>query len=132
MPVVNTKAKTKGNLVKREFWAEDGWNYLDVVCLEGTATSYVVGTVLGKITASGKFKAAVQSAADGSQTAAALVVEAVDVLATTDTTLKVMVRGPAVIAKQALVLDTTYDNDTKKGVVYASLEALNFSLETQV
>ena len=62
MPIVNTKAKTKGNLVKREFWAEDGWNYLDVTCLQGADTSYVVGTVLGKITASGKYAAAVETA----------------------------------------------------------------------
>lgn len=132
MPVVNTKAKTKGNLVKREFWAEDGWNYLDVVVLEGSATDYVVGTVLGKITASGKYKAAVETASDGSKVGAAVVIDAVSIPASTDTTITVLVRGPAILAKEALSIDSTYDDGTKLGVLYGNLEALDISLETQV
>jgi len=40
-----------------------------------------VGTVLGKITASGKYKAFTTGAADGSQTAAAILIEDVDTTA---------------------------------------------------
>ena len=34
-----------------------------------------------------------------------------------------MYRGPAELSKGALVVDATYDNATKLGVVYADLEA---------
>ena len=43
--------------------------------------------------------------------------------ATTDTKVLVLVRGPAIVSKAALVLDATYDTDAKKAAVYAALEA---------
>ena len=35
----------------------------------------------------------------------------------------VLVKGPASVAKGGLVLDVTYNDNTKKNVVYAALEA---------
>lgn len=87
-------------------------------------TDFVVGdgftvTVAGTY----KYKIAVETATDGSKAVAAVVLEDKAVAATTDTKLVVLVKGPASVAKGGLVLDSTYDNATKKAAVYASLEA---------
>ncbi len=43
-----------------------------------TGTNYAAGTLLGKITASGKYTTSLQAAVDGSQTPVAVLLEAVD------------------------------------------------------
>ena len=111
------------HLVKKEQWPEFGWSRLLVTVNEAAAKEYVLGTVLGKVTASGKYKIAVQTAVDGSQTADAIVMGDYTVPATTDTKVLVLVRGPAIVSKAALVLDATYDLDAEKAAVYAALEA---------
>lgn len=88
------------------------------------ATDFIVGdgftvTVAGTY----KYKIAVETATDGSKEVMAVVLEDKAVAATTDTKLVVLVKGPASVAKGGLVLDATYDDATKKGVVYAALEA---------
>ena len=120
------------NLVKQELWPATGFCRKEVVVLEAAAKTYAVGTVLGKITASGKYKIAVETAVDGSKVAAAVVIADHSIAATTDTKIVVLVKGPAEISKGALVLDATYDNDAKKDAVYASLEALNINILTTV
>lgn len=44
----------------------------DQITIDASAAAMVTGTVLGKITASGKFKAYTPGASDGTQTAAAI------------------------------------------------------------
>ena len=39
-----------------------------------------------------------------------------------------MYRGDAAVNKAGLYLDSTYDNDTKKGVIYAAIEAARIEL----
>lgn len=118
------------NLVKHEHWPETGFCRLVVTVNEATAKTYQVGTVLGKVTADGKYKIAVQTAVDGSQTAAAIVLDDYSIAATTDTKVLVLVKGPAEVSKDALVLDASYDLDAEKNAVYASLEALNINVLT--
>lgn len=119
------------HLVKKEQWPEFGWSRLLVTVNEAAAKEYVLGTVLGKVTANSKYKIAVQTAVDGSQTAAALVLGKQSIPATTDTKVLVLVRD-AIVSKAALVLDATYDLDAEKAVVYASLEALRIAVNDAV
>lgn len=72
---------------------------------------------------SGKYKLAVETAADGSKVAAAIVMEYKEVPATTDTAVLCLVKGPAIVSKGGLVLDSTYNLAAEKNAVYAALEA---------
>ena len=55
--------------------------------------------MLGKVTATGKHKRAVETAVDGSKVGAAIVVSAKTIAGTTDTAVLCMVRGPASVNK---------------------------------
>jgi hypothetical protein len=112
----------------------------DVLVVNTAAIKTIpLGTVLGKVTATGKYIPAVETAVDGSKVAAAIyigdstgaVTDTVTVAAT-DTNVLALVRGKVVVSKDALVLDATYDDATKKGVVYASLKALGILVETTI
>lgn len=124
MPTISQDTLRKSNLVKQELFPEQGFNYDVVTVNEAAIKTYAVGTVLGKVTASGKYKICVQTAVDGSQTAAALVVGDQTIPATTDTKVLAMVRGPAIVSKDALVLDASHDLQAEKDAIYASLTAL--------
>jgi hypothetical protein len=132
MPIIATDTARQSNLVKRELWPDTGFCRKEVIVNEAAIKTYAVGTVLGKVTATGKYKIAVQTAVDGSAVAAALVIADHSIAAATDTKITVIVRGPAEVSKGALVLDATYDLDAEKDVIYASLEALNISVLTTV
>ncbi len=123
MSLIATEGFRKSHLVKQELFPENGFNYDVVTVNEAAAASYVVGTVLGKITASGKYIISKADASDGSQVAAAIVVEEKSIAATTDTKVLAMVRGPAIVSKAALVLDATINLDAEKAAVYAAFEA---------
>lgn len=122
MALIAQEAQRYSNLVKEELWHEKGYCTKQVIVNDAAAT-LALGTVLGLVTATGKYKVAVETAVDGSKAAAAIVVEAITIPATTDTKVLVMYRGPAEVSKSTLILGATYDNDTKKGVAYAELEA---------
>lgn len=128
MTVIATDTYRLSNVLKNEQWTNTGYCRNTVTVNEAAAKSYAVGTVLGKVTADGKYKIAVQTASDGSQTAAAIVLEDKAIAATTDTKLVVLTRGPASVSKGGLVLDATYDLDAEKAVVYASLEAVGIQV----
>lgn len=123
MPIIATDTPRYSNVIKHEYAPETGYTRLVVTVNEAAAKTYVAGTVLGKVTADGKYKIAVQTAVDGSQTADAIVLGDATIAAATDTKLLVLVRGPAIVAKSELVLDATYDLAAEKLAVYAALEA---------
>jgi len=126
--IVATDTLRLSNVLKQELWAELGYCRAVVTVNEAAAKTYVPGTVLGKVTSGGKYKIAVETAVDGSKVAAGIVIGLQDIAASTDTKVVVLVKGPATLSKGGLVLDSTYDDATKKGVVYASLEAAGFQL----
>lgn len=128
MTVIATDTLRLSNVLKQELWAELGYCRTVVTVNEGAAATYVPGTVLGKVTSGGKYKVAVETAVDGSKVAAAIVLDLKTIAASTDTKVVVLVKGPATVSKGGLVLDSTYDNDTKKNVVYASLEAVGIQV----
>lgn len=123
MAVISQSLHTISNVVKHEYGADYAY-CKKLVTVNDTAGTLAIGQVLGKVTADGKFKRAVQTAADGSQTAAAIVASAKTIAGTTDTQVLVYFRGPMGVSKNGLVLDATYDTAPKKAAVYAALEAL--------
>jgi hypothetical protein len=122
MPLIATEAKRLSNVVKQELFPESGYCRV-VVTYNGTAAALVPGTVLGKVTEGGKYKIAVQTATDGSEVADAIVMVEQTVASATDTKVLCLVRGPAIVSKDGLVLDATYNLDAEKAAVYAALEA---------
>ena len=123
MTVIATSVHTLTNVVKHEYGADFAY-CREAVTVNDTAGTLAVGQVLGKVTADGKYKRAVQTASDGSQNAAAIVASAKTITGSTDTQVLVYVRGPMGVSKNGLVLDATYDTAPEKAAVYASLNAL--------
>lgn len=123
MAVISTSLHTISNVVKHEYGADYAY-CKKLVTVNDTAGTLAIGTVLGKVTADGKFKRAVQTAVDGSAVAAAIVASAKAIAGTTDTQVLVYFRGPMGVSKNGLVLDATYDTAPEKAAVYASLEDL--------
>ncbi len=117
-----TEAKRLSNVVKQELWPETGYTRA-VVTVNDAASTLVPGSVLGKVTATGKYKVAVQTAVDGSEVADAIVMQEIAVPATTDTKVLVLIKGPAIVSKAGLVLDATYNTAGELAAVYAALEA---------
>lgn len=122
MTVFATEARRFSNLVKKELWPESAYCRAVVTVNEAAAKEYVVGTALGKVTADGKYKIAVETAVDGSEVVDAVVLKEVSVAATTDTKVLVLIKGPAQVSDFGIVLDASFDDDTKKAAAYAALE----------
>lgn len=119
------------HLIKAEEWVNHGW-CRGIVTVNGPAATLRIGAVLGKVTATGKYKFAIETAVDGSKVADAIVIEDTVIPATTDTAVQVLIRGDAIVGKNALILDATYDNDAKKLAVYDALEAKRILVNTQI
>ena len=139
MSVVVTDYNHYSNLVK----ASDSGNtelFHEVVTVnEAAQKSYVVGTVLGKVTATGKYKIAVETAVDGSKAPVAIVVgdsfgtaAPVTIAATTDTKVLAIARGKVIVSLGALALDNTYNDATKKQAAYDSLKSVGIMVEQTV
>lgn len=127
MTVIATDKTKLSQLIKAEFRAELAY-CRELVTVNDTAGTLELGTVVGKVTASGKYKRAVETAVDGSKVADGLVIEVKTIAGTTDTTVLILKHGPATVSKAGLVLDATYNDDTKKAAVYASLLALGIQV----
>lgn len=123
MTIIATEARRFSNVIKAELWPEMAYCRAVVTVNEAAAKSYVPGTVLGKVTASGKYKVSVQTQTDGSQVGAAVVLREQSIAATTDTKVLVLVKGPAGVSKFGLQFDATFDTEAKKAATYAAFEA---------
>lgn len=133
MALLFTENKRFSNLVKQELWAESAF-CRGYITYNGTAqSSMLIGTVLGKVTATGKYKVSLQAAVDGSQTADAVLIEdKTNVALNTDTKMLVILKGPAVVSKSALILDASYNTQPLKDAMYAALEAKNIQVNDAV
>ena len=132
MPIIATDTKRLSALVKHEYEPSLGFCRNVVTVNEAAASDYVIGTVLGKITASGKYVVAKETATDGSKVPAAVVLENKSIAATTDTKVLAAVRGQMILSKAEVVLDATYDNAAKKSAAIAALEALGILVNDAV
>ena len=123
------------DVVKYESERQWGRNRSDVT-YNGAAATLEVGTVLGKVTSTGKYVILAPAASDGSQNAAAVVVEKKAVPATTDT--KVMVVGGDVAYQVCVGLNTTGlilpagITAPQTAAAYAALGAKGFQIITGV
>ena len=113
-----TQSPTMGDVLK---YSENP-NYTNESVTLLTGTSYKVGSVLGKITASGKYKLAAVGAVDGSAIAVAVLLTATDATAG-DATGVILARGPAIVSKAALVFDATVNDAPKTATKHAELTA---------
>lgn len=113
------KPPTTGDLLKYE--VNPNFTRETVTLLAGTA--YPVGAVLGRITASGKYKLATSGGSDGAQTAAAVLLYAVDA-SETDGLGIALARGPAIVARGLLSFDATVDDTAKTATKHSQLASL--------
>lgn len=123
MAVISQEAHRFSNVVKQELWSDFGYCREVVTANEATAKQYPVGTVLGRVTATGKYVISVQTAVDGSEIPAAIVIQPYSIPATTDVKVITLVRGPAAINKAGLVLDASFNTPAELAAVYAAFEA---------
>lgn len=129
MTLIATENPRLSNMLKRELWSEQGYCRLAVTVNEASEVEYKIGEVLGKVTASGKYVQYDETAVDGSETAAAIVLEDVTIPAATDTTVLCLVKGPAIVADGGLVFKAGVDEAAAK----ATLEdSLNINVDTQI
>jgi hypothetical protein len=105
---VLTQPPTMGDLLKYE--VNPNYTRETATLLAGTA--YPVGAVLGRITASGKYKLATSGGADGAQAAAGVLLYAVDATGA-DATGIILARGPAIVSRAVLSFDATVDDAAK-------------------
>ena len=118
MPTL-TQAPSQGDVVK--FQINPNYNNEAVTLLLGT--NYKSGAVLGKITASGKYKMAVVGAVDGSAVAVAVLLNPVDATLA-DATGIILARGPAIVSKAALVFDASVNTAPLTATKHAELTAV--------
>lgn len=118
MPVL-TQPPGMGDVLKYEL--NPNFTRETITLLAGTA--YPVGAVLGRITAGGKYKLATSGGTDGAQTATAVLLYAADA-SSADATGLVVLRGPAIVSKAALVFDTTVDDAAKTATKHGQLAAI--------
>lgn len=116
---VLTQPPTMGDVLKYEL--NPNFTRETVTLLAGT--NYPVGAVLGRITASGKMKLSTATGTDGAQNAATVLLYAVDATAA-DAAGIVVVRGPAIVSKAALVFDASVDDAAKTAAKHVQLTAL--------
>lgn len=116
------KGPTEGDILKFDL----DKNYTREVVTLKSGTNYALGSVLGEVTADGEFTLSPNAETvgiEGAETAAAVLIEAVDA---TDADMPGVVirRGPAIVAQGELVYHSSVNDDTKKAAKRAELVTL--------
>jgi Bacteriophage lambda head decoration protein D len=118
MPTL-TKAPSLGDVLKYEL----NGNYCRETVTLKAGTNYALGAVLGKITASGKYRLSPAAAVigdEGAEAASAVLIEAIDATAADKTGL-IIARGPAIVSKATLVFDVSVDQPAEKTAKHVQL-----------
>ena len=118
MPVL-TEQPSMGDVLKYE--VNPNYTRETVTLLAGTP--YPVGAVLGRITASGKYKLATSGGSDGAQTASAVLLYAVDATLA-DAVGIVVARGPSIVSRAGLAYEGTVNDAAKITAKIAQLAAV--------
>lgn len=134
MAVFATDSTRFSALVKHEYEPAIGF-CREAVVVNDAAATLRVGAVLGKVTATGKYKLCASAAADGSQNPVAVVIANglgvsgdIVLAGNTDTKVLVIARGPAIVADAALQLGT----GTTLAATAAAFKALGIIVEAAV
>lgn len=126
MTIIATDSQRYSNVFKYEDEPSLGVTR-EVVTVNDSAKTLKLGMLLGKVTATGKYKESVQSAVDGSEAPVAVVVgksilaEDVVLPATTDTKVLVVNRGTVIVSKVGILPHSSFNDAAKLDAAYASL-----------
>lgn len=115
-----TEGRYIGDWLKRQ--ADSKFSEQDIIVASGAGV-VLTGTVLGKITASGKYVPVTAGAADGSQNAAGILFHTVD--ATSADADAVMIARDAIVVHQGLLYGADIDTAGERAAVHAALGSLN-------
>ncbi|WP_109464400.1 head decoration protein [Albibacillus kandeliae] len=116
-----TEGKTPGDWLMFE---ENSFYSRDEVTIAAGA-DLESGSVLGKVTATGKYVLSEEDAADGSEDAAAVLLN--DAAAESADVSAVVIARHATVRRGGLTFDATYDNATKRNAAMAALKALGIT-----
>lgn len=119
MPTI-TEGRYASDWLKRE--ADSLFSREEVVIVSG-AGIVKSGTVIGKITASGKYKPVTVAAIDGSEDAAAILMWDVD--ATSADATGVAIARDAIVVHQGLLYGADVDTAPERAAIHTALGALN-------
>ena len=104
------------------------------------AADFIVGdTFVITVTGTEKYKILENTASDGSAAFAGIYIGAsnglgidTSVAATTDTTVLILERGPALVAKEGLTLGASIDTAAEKAALYAQMATVGIIAEAQI
>lgn len=138
--LIATDTHRLSNVLKWEEHPTKGVHREVVTVNEASAVTYKLGQVLGKVTATGKYKIVDPAATDGSEKAAGIYIATgklgeskdVAIAANTDTQVLILARGDAIVADGGLVYGAGVDSDAEKAAIKADLAALRIFVEKQI
>jgi hypothetical protein len=137
MAAIDTRSTRLGAVLQYEDHPEYGHCRKVVTANEAAIKTYAIGTVLGQVTANGKYKILEATAVDGSQNFAGIYIGKPDgdnkqtIAATTDTSVTILFRGPAGVGKSYLVFGASVDTAPELAAVYAQMEAVGIQVLDQ-
>ena len=137
MTIIATDTARYSDVVKYEYEPSLAFTR-ELVVVNDTAKTLTLGMLLGKVTATGKYKESVQTATDGSEAPVAVVVGkdlhnlSIAVPATTDTKVLAIVRGEAIVRKTGLKPHSSFNDATKLAAAYASLATKEILANTSI
>ncbi len=129
MPVL-VASPTLGDLLKFELNA----SYTRETVTLKAGTSYPLGSVLGRITASGEYRlspAAEVVGDEGAETAIAVLLDAVDATDAAVTGL-IAARGPVILAEGALAFDAFVDQPAERAAKITQLASVGLVARTTI
>ena len=118
MSEVKTMPSTLADVLKRE-WDRD---YCRETVTLAAGDALALGSVLGKVTADGKYKLSPATGATGEEVACAVLMEAVTEFVS-DREILILARGPVIVSDAAIVYDASVDDAAKKAAKHAELAA---------
>lgn len=138
MSLVFTESNRISQVVKHEYAPHTDYTREMVTVNLAAAATLTVGTVLAKVTATGKYVVQDSSLASGAGLESAgvflgadEVTPSLDVAVNTDTKVLMLARGPAVVAKQSLIFGAGTNTAAELAAEYARLAALGIVTSEQ-
>lgn len=139
MPTLATSSTRFSAVVKHEYQPTLGFCRDTLTVNETAALTYPVGTVLGLVTATGKYKRVEASAVDGSQVAAAIVIADalgnsgdIAVAAATDTKVLAITRGPVIVADAGLTFGASVSTTPLLATAYGQLKTIGVLVQAAI
>ncbi len=120
MGQVFTSPDLLGELLKHEYSRE---TCREAVTLAASGTGYKMGSVLGRVSASGIYGLSPATGEDGSETACAVLLSDIEASEAVSEGI-ILARGPAIVADIKLVYDASVNTEALKKEKQAQLAAL--------